>query len=60
MDFQYNDADGETRLSDTFRVAVPVEPPTEGGGLPVALAVGAGAIAVGLVVLVLVRRLRRG
>ena len=60
VDFQYDDADGETRLSDTFRVAVPVEPPAEGGGLPVALLVGAGAVAVGLAVLVLALRFRRG
>jgi len=36
MDFQYDDADGDTLLSDTYQIPVTVEAPAEeGGGLPI-------------------------
>jgi hypothetical protein len=35
LDFRYEDADGDTELSDTYRLPVTVEEPENGGGLPV-------------------------
>lgn len=35
MDFQYDDADGDTLLSDTYQVPVTIEEPEEGDGPPI-------------------------
>ena len=44
MDFRYTDSDGDSKLTDTYRVAISVtEPVDDGGGLPL------GPLAVGLV-----------
>ncbi|QPV63444.1 COG1361 S-layer family protein [Halosimplex litoreum] len=51
MDFQYDDADGDTTLSSGYTVAVDVtEPEDGGGGLPVPVIVGALVVLVALVV----------
>ncbi|WP_136689270.1 COG1361 S-layer family protein [Halorhabdus amylolytica] len=44
FDFRYDDADGDSKLSDTTRVAVTVvEPADDGGGLPLPL-IGGGIV----------------
>ncbi|WP_135663798.1 COG1361 S-layer family protein [Halorhabdus rudnickae] len=44
LDFRYDDADGDSKLSDTTRVAVTVvEPADDGGGLPIPL-IGGGIV----------------
>ena len=48
LDFQYDNAEGETRISDTYQVPVRVET-DDGGSLPVPLIVGS-ALLLGLVV----------
>lgn len=48
LDFQYDTPDGETKLSDSYSVAVDVTE-AEGGGLP-GPAVGFGALVVGLLI----------
>jgi len=49
FDFRYDDADGDSKLSDTTRVAVTVvEPVDDGGGLPVPLLAGGIVLLVAL------------
>jgi hypothetical protein len=55
IDFEYDREDGTTLVSDTFRVPVTVEE-SEGGGLPLGLIVGLGAVVVIGAALVVVRR----
>ncbi|MFB6233454.1 MAG: exo-alpha-sialidase, partial [Haloarculaceae archaeon] len=48
LDFQYDEPDGDTKLSDTHEVAVAVEPAEgDGGGFPLPLLVG-GLVVVGI------------
>ncbi|MFC6732503.1 COG1361 S-layer family protein [Haladaptatus sp. DYSN1] len=54
MDFQYDNARGDTLLSDTYQVAVQVEEP-EDGGLPI-IPIAAGAILVALIGLYILYR----
>ncbi|WP_336359161.1 COG1361 S-layer family protein [Haladaptatus sp. ZSTT2] len=55
MDFQYDNEQGDTKLSDTYQLPVQVNEP-EGGGLPV-IPIAVGAIAIALIGLyVLYRR----
>jgi hypothetical protein len=58
VDFQYRTADGDTRLSDTFTVAVTVEE-SGGGGLPLGLVAG-GVVVAALVAGAVVFATRRG
>jgi hypothetical protein len=39
VDFRYDDADGDTRISDTYQVPIQVQIPEENGSLPVPLPV---------------------
>ena len=43
MDFRYTDSDGDSKLSDSYRMAIGVTEPEDDGGLPI------GALLVGLV-----------
>ena len=46
MDFRYTDDDGDSKLSDSYRMAISVTEPEDDGGLPVgSLLVGLGAVA---------------
>jgi len=48
LDFQYDEPDGDTKLSDTYEVAVSVEgSDDDGGGLPLSLLVG-GVLVIGV------------
>lgn len=47
LDFRYDDADGDTLTSDTYRLAVSVAEDESGGGLPIGLIVLSLAIVVG-------------
>ena len=40
LDFQYDDADGDTLISDTYQVPVQVTEPTDEGGPPIPLILG--------------------
>jgi len=44
LDFQYQEPDGDTRLSDTYQVAVDLRPAEEESGLPLPLILGAVAV----------------
>jgi hypothetical protein len=44
LDFQYDDSDGDTRLSRTYRIAVAVEQSAGNGGPPVVLLVGLAVV----------------
>lgn len=57
VDFEFDRADGTTEVSDTYRLPVRVTE-ASGGNLPFSLLLGAGAVIVGAVVVVLVRRRR--
>jgi hypothetical protein len=57
VDFQYRTADGDTRLSDTYTVAVTVES-SGGGGLPLGLVVGGVVVVVLLAGAVVLARRR--
>lgn len=48
LDFQYDDAEGDTRLSDTYDVAVEVAADEETGGLPVLIIVGGVVVVLAL------------
>ena len=54
IDFQYDEADGDRKLSDTYKLAVDVTEPESGGGLP--MAVVAGLVVALIVVAVLAYR----
>ena len=46
MDFRYTDSDGDSKLSDSYRMAIDVTEPEDDGGLPIgALLIGLGAVA---------------
>ena len=51
LDFQYDEPDGDTKLSDTYRVPVEVTE-SEGGGGILSLLTGPGGLGLGLVLLV--------
>jgi hypothetical protein len=55
VDFEYDRADGTTQVSDTFRLPVTVEE-SGGGGLPIGLIVGIGAVVLVGAAFVVVRR----
>jgi hypothetical protein len=58
LDFQYDEPDGDTKLSDTYRIAVSVENAEDGGGgLPVLPLVAVAAL---VVVAVYLYRRKRG
>lgn len=58
IDFQYNDEDGDTLLSDTYQVPVSiVEPSDSGGGLPIVPIVVVAIIALGAIAFLVYRRL---
>ncbi|WP_158601454.1 COG1361 S-layer family protein [Halosegnis longus] len=44
LDFQYQEPDGDTRLSDTYQVAVDLRPAEEESGLPLPLILGIVAV----------------
>jgi hypothetical protein len=46
IDFQYDDADGDTQLSDTYRVPVAVTEPEDDEGVPLPLVAGAAVVLV--------------
>ncbi|WP_272045406.1 COG1361 S-layer family protein [Halorubrum ezzemoulense] len=54
LDFRYDDADGDSQLSDTYRVPITVTP-SEGGGLPLPV-IFVAALVVGTVGLIVYRR----
>ena len=46
MDFRYTDSDGDSKLSDSYRMAISVTEPEDDGGLPIgALLIGLAAVA---------------
>jgi hypothetical protein len=55
VDFEYDREDGTTQVSDTFRLPVTVEE-GGGGGLPITLVAGLGALVLIGVAVVVVRR----
>jgi hypothetical protein len=55
VDFEYDRADGTTQVSDSFRLPVTVEA-SSGGGLPIGLLVGVGAVVLVGAAIVVVRR----
>ena len=55
VDFEYDRADGTTQVSDSFRLPITVEA-SSGGGLPIGLLVGIGAVVLVGAAIVVVRR----
>jgi hypothetical protein len=51
LDFQYDEPDGDTKLSDTYRVPVEVTESQGGGGI-LSLLLGPGGVGLGLVLIV--------
>jgi hypothetical protein len=58
LDFQYDDSDGDTKLSKTYRIAVAVAESSGGGGPPLLLVAGL-VVVVGVVGVYLYRRYKR-
>ena len=59
LDFQYDEADGDTLLSDTYTVSIEVTQPS-GGGLPIGLLVGVVVVLAVVAGAVIVYRRRGG